>query len=471
MKKTRKELAAAFIEISLILILSVALIVMFAAYCKLRNSSQYSELPEFDFRNETSSGAEITDENATLGLLSPNFVGIVTDKMLAPADIASRNKLLSDIKPFLLSVFSDVSTLIEFSDNTARKDYIARNLYYAKDYIYLEFSREIPASAIVPAITGKTLGSVYHAFNVKDLFIFCDSSGAISGAAIDENGNVATLTVRDRTSLSFETLRAYENAGGMKKFEFGVFEDKKYPLYTTSVSRNNLSAYNNSGDFLSSGAQDAKNILSAFSLNSNTTRFYRTGNNAITFVEDNGELKITSAGDITYTSSGSGIPLSSLCVSQNEMFSFEDRISAAYNIISRLDRSYFGDAAYLALTSVTYDQKTFEMTLEFSYCYGGVYISSRNNYVARFVFDKDSLVFADVSAKTFSISENTFTDIPQRLLFLFSTADFDKQNPPLAFTPVYKQDTDTAEYNAKYAFVYTSAIAAGNVNPGEVAQK
>ncbi|MBR5528737.1 MAG: hypothetical protein IKV97_07000, partial [Clostridia bacterium] len=266
MKKTRKELVTASVEITLIFILTVALVIMFAAYCGSKNTSKHGETLSFDFSNDYLQSQILSDENPA-GILFPAFIGVVTDKYLAPEDLDTRKRLLKDALPFLTGAFSDVSTVLEFSSDSTRLDYINKNLYSAKNYLYINFANDIPAGAVIPCINGKTSEDTNHPFNMKELFIFCSRDGAISGATIDSKGNVSTLTVRDRTPLSFDTLRAYEDVPEMKKFEFVSAYDRKYPVMSSSVARNIAIAYTESGDFLTAGSSQVRNILTSFGFN------------------------------------------------------------------------------------------------------------------------------------------------------------------------------------------------------------
>lgn len=458
MDKRQKRTMTA--ELCIIAVLTAALLAMFAMYCFLINTpvqeKRGSDINDFVF----SVSAEI--EQNHLGLLSPGFIGVVSEKKIAPQTADARNSLLNDARPFMTEVFSDVSTVLEFSSDEARKDYLDKNVYSAGEYLYISLVREIPAGAIVPAISGGgSAESSYrpHAFAVKDVFVFCDSAGALSGVAVDTDGKVAQLTVRDRTALSFDILRSYENNDGMAEFEFVDFGEKKYPVFSSSVARTNLAAYNNSGDFPDVGSDTFSDILKAFGFNPNSTRFYRAGDSSVTYVEEIGDLCIYPDGNIEYSSVGEGVNLSELCGKQKEVYSFEDKAFAACGIISGLDRRYYGGDAAISLHSVLYDGE--KLSFLFTYSADGAEIEG--DLAAELVFAGNSLVSARVDAQCFIRLDSTYSDIPQKLLLVFALQNHEIGMPsPISFFPFYTRGDMDAVYNAKYALSYSKTIIAQN---------
>lgn len=453
MNNNRKKLTLKITEFVLIFLLSAALIAMFAGYCLLKNSSPYSGIPEVDLRNSDTlfNNTDTVPSRNAMGLLSLSFVGFSEEKHISPADKDTFYSFCNDIKPFIQEVFSDVSTILEFSSVQNRNDYIERSIYGRESFIYVEFPYDLPASAVYAALTGDTLDNIYHAFNVKKLFIFCEDNGSVSGAVLDSRNNIATLTVRSRSALSFERIREYKNAAGMKDFEFVVHEDKKYAVLSSSVSRKALAAYNNSGDFLTVGSPDAASVLSALCFNPNGTHYFRTGD-SITYVEEVGELSISDAGNITYFRTGEGIGLSDLTGKHKDVYSFEDKIVSAYNVLEKLDKNFFGGCATHSLISVTHDKNTGYITLDFGYFSDGIRIGETQS--ASLVFDNNSLVCADIKAISFFHTENTFSDIPQKLLFVFALP-YVENTKPIDFVPIYTLSEDGL-YRAKYAFVSES---------------
>lgn len=451
MNTNNKKLTLKIIEFVLIFLLSAAMIAMFVSFCMLKNSSSYSGIPDVDYRNSDINfvdNIKVPSENV-LGLISPSFAGFSGDKKISPVTPEAESQFYNTIRPYITEVFSDISTILEFSSDDKRNAYIEDSIY-SREAIYLEFPYELPASTIYPALTGKTLDNIYHSFNVKKLFIFCTDNGTLSGAALDNDGNVATLTVRNRSFLTFDVLRNFENYDGMKEFDFVTHGDRKYAVMTSSVSRFNIVAYTNNGDFLSAGSGNSGTILSAMGFNPNGTHYYRSGEDSVTYVEDTGEISITSSGDISYTKTGNGIELSRFTEKHKDSYSFEDKISAAYHIFSGLDREFFGGYAYPALTCVTYDSETGFLMLDFSYFADGIAIDGETD-CARLVFDKNALVSAQISAGSYIRAASSFSDIPQKLLFVFSSQSL--ESSPHSFMPVYTLDGDGL-YKAKFAFVF-----------------
>lgn len=457
MNDKRKTLAVKIIDMALIFILAASTIAMFIGYNIIKNSTSYSSLPEFDFR--TSGDLFIESDNelyseSELELISPCFVGFVGSRNVTPVLPSVRHQFLAEVRPFLLSVLSDISTLIEFSSETARTDYIRENIYEKDSYIYFEFENELPASAIYPAVSGKTLENVYHAFGVKKLFVFCND-GFVSGIALDSDGRVATLTERDKTALSFDVLSSYTEADGMADFEFMNYNLQYYAVIRESVSRPDLVAYNNSGDFLLKNSDNAATILNAFGFNPNGTRFFTT-EDSITYVEEKGDLIISESGDILYTETDGGIDISALSGIKKESYSFEDKIVAAHDILGNLDRQFFGGYADLSLSDISYDDKEASLCLDFEYCTNGIRIQNNESPAARLIFKQNSLVYASVTARAFSLFQTSYTDIPQKLLYIFASGDFEKEAPPQSFVPVYTEKDNV--YSAKYAFIYSKDI-------------
>lgn len=459
MNDKRKTLAVKIIDMGLIFILSISTIAMFIGYSIIKNSTSYSSLPEFDFRTSGDFFLESDNElyaKSELELISPCFVGFKSSKNITPVLPATRHQFLAEIRPFMISAFSDISTIIEFSSEDVRQEYIRENIYEKDSYLCMEFENELPASAIYPAISGKTLDTIYHAFNVKKLFIFCDQ-GAISGIALDSAGRVATLTDRDRTDLSFDTLSSFTDSDGMASFEFVKWDSEYFAVIRESVSRPNLVAYNENGDFLTQNSDNASAILEAFGFNPNGTRFFTT-ENSITYVEEKGDLIISATGDILYTETDGGTSLSALSDIKKEHYSFEDKIVAAHDIIGSLDKQFFGGYADLTLSYVSYDRENMLLCLDFEYSANGIRISTTDEPAARLIIRQNNLVYASVAARAYSMSETAYTDIPQKLLFVFACGDFEKEEMPESFIPIYTPADETGIHMAKYAFLYNRKL-------------
>lgn len=440
------------LELIAIAVLTLLLIVMFTQYCLLKNAGHYSGLPKLDLMHGDFSGLYAPSAQEEDGLLFPAFIGIVSEGYaVAPLSAETRSALMKTARPYLLTVFSGSASYPDFSSETARLTYIDRELYGSRRCLYLSFSRELPAAAIYPALTGSAgmTDAAQHTYGVKELFIFCSDFGAVSGAAIDEKGNVILLSVPERTALSFDSLAAYSTDPGMGDFSFAELENRRYPVYNTSVSRRNLAAYNNNGDFLSKNSKDTSSILQSFGFNPNNTRYYVTRNRYITYVEDMGEIRISSEGNLTFTGTG-GIPISSLCGRRTAGSSFEKAICAAYRVLGSLDAEYYGGDASFSLASAVYQED--RLTLSFDYTVAGIPIEASGN-AAVFTFAGETLVSASLRARSFLLLESTFSDIPQKLLFTVILTQPDAELP-VGFSPVYTREDEDSVYSARYAFTY-----------------
>ena len=452
MKHSRRKTAATVIEIAAMIILTVILAVMFAWYCFLKNTSSVSTatVSEHSFLQVKAPDTEDAVSESP-DILAPSFIGIVMNgKQYTPVSSQAREAVMKDIKPFLLEAFSDLSTPAYFSTDALKFDYIGNIIAENTDYIHLSFAQEIPAGSIVPMLGGYTLDDIFHAFNVKDLLIFCTNDGQISAIAVDNDLNMTSLSVRRKSSLSFEPFLNFENTHGVAKYEYILYNNKNFPVIRSSVAFSNLAAYNYSGDF-TDNAEAVSTVLDTFGFNPNSTSSYHD-ENGITFVEALGEISLLSDGSISYSASGNGIPLSNFCDSVKSVYSAEEKMISARNIISSLDRNVFGRDAVLSLYSASHSDGLF--TLKFSYTLDGMTIDDAKNS-ATLVFDDDSLIFADIRAKGYAALDSTFTDIPQKLLFVFSTATATKNSKtPLGFSPVYSLASDGNVYNARFALLY-----------------
>lgn len=457
MDKIRKKYILGTIEISAISLLTVALIIMFAQYCLYTSSS--SSAPSYkDTLYAESIFAPFDDERNEKQLVSPTFVGVSFGKKLTPASPVTRNRLLSEILPFVSEVFSDVSTVLEFSSEASAFDYIENEISRHDGYIYLSFPCDIPAPAIPALLGAENIREVNHPFAVKDLYIFCDGNGLLSGICTDKNGGAATLNVRSHTNLSFDSLRSYTADGeDMTKFEFLVLENKKFPVFSISVSKPNITAYTETGDNSYNHETHLGNTLSSFGFNPNNTRFYRT-QTAVTYVEQFGELTVYDNGDVLYTPESEGVPLSELCGKIRDNYSFTDKITAAYNILSSLDRNIYGGYAFISVDKVSYNNGLLDIV--FSYYADGIKIESEKS-AATLTFNANSLVFAEVNAKSFIRLDSEYSDIPQKLLFSLFKPTFDK-TPPHSFIPVYTLNPDNGVYSAKHAFIFDSETEEAN---------
>ena len=471
-KRTREKLAA-YCELTLLFLLTAALIVMFTQYCLLKNRGHYGGLPLLDAMHSNFSDYSDTVGEKKTSFLTPSFIGVFSDgKKVAPKDFETREELVRDSRPFILALFGGnaFSSRPEFSSDAAKEAYLERELYGNANAVYITFPDEIPAAAIYPLLTGKSFGEEKEAYGVRELFIFCGDGGTVGGAALDRDGELTVLTVSDRTTLSFDTFSAYLGKEGMTEFSFARLENtaRRYAVLNSSVTTPNLAAYNASGDFLTQGSGDVETILGSFGFNVNSTRFFVTRNSYITYVEDSGELRISSEGNITYTGiSGGGIPVSTLCARQTATGSFSDKVCAAYTVLQSLNPTQYGGCADFCMTSASY--KDGKLTLNFSYVTNGVSIDDVRD-AASFTFGENALLSATVSCRTFMLLESTFGDIPGRLLFAVTAAEQSEADGiPIAFSPVYTRDEPEAAYTARYAFLF--AQGADTVNRDENGNK
>lgn len=457
MDKIRKKHLFGAIEISAIAILTAALIIMFAGYCVLISSS--SSESGADSLYADSIFASFDGEEKNERLITPSFIGLKRDKMLAASTPDAKNELLREISPFISELFSDVSTTLEFSSQDSAYDHIENEISNRGDYIYLSFPCDIPASAVCTLMGTESAKEQSHPFSLKELYIFCDENGALSGLCTDKNGNAATLNVRSRTSLSFESLERTVNENeGMKEFDFAVSGNKKYPVFNGSVANFNIAAYNDTEGNVLEAPVALNGILSAFGFDPNNTRFFRSGN-AVTYVEQFGELSVTDSGDVLYTREAEGLPLSKLCGKIKDSYSFADKISAAYNIIASLDKEIYGGYASLSIDGVGYEEG--ELILTFCYNADGIKIDDGKN-AAELRFGNDSLAYAKVSAKKYMPLNNVYSDIPQKLLFTLYKKELEtKKTLPYSFLPVYTVSDSEGVFVAKYAFVYDSEVSEG----------
>ncbi len=445
----RKKVSTA-LELSAIIILCTILIVLFVQYCLLKNSVSVSTAthPNHSFLQNNDTPAE--DDFSSPDIVVPEFIGFVSDsKQLTPVSLDARRRFVSETKPYLLAVFSDISTVMEFSSESAKNEYIENVIDAHQSYLYFRFANDLPAGCFVPAVGGYTLDSIFHSFNVKDLFVFCTETGEISGIALDSEGKLTALSVRDRSSLSLESFGSLDLSDGMARFDFALFADRKYPVLTSTVAFRNIAAYTDTGDFTTGNDDAISQVLDTFGFNPNSTSFYRT-QDSLTYVEQAGELSLSSDGSITYSSSGEGIDLANILNDSKTDFSFEDKIIAARTIASRLDKELFGGYASLCLHSVSYSDSL--LTLKFAYMADGILIEDTKG-CATMVFDDSTLTYADIRAKSYARLDSTYTDIPQKLLFAFSSKNFDANNPPAGF-PVTYTENENSVYVVRSAILY-----------------
>lgn len=456
MNSLRKKHIIGMIEISAISILTLALIVMFAGYCVLVSSSSSSKTSIDKLYADAIFAPADNIENKKI-LVSPGFMGFCADKMLSPATPDAKKGFFDEIAPFLSQVFSDVSTTLEFSSSDSAYEHIESELSKHGEYLYISFPCDIPASAINSILGFDDSASANHAFSASEIYIFCEENGALSGICSDKSGNTATLNVRNRTSLSFETLKRYTSeTEGMARFEFAYGDNKKYPVYSGSVANYNLVAYNSTEGNVLENHSALSGILSAFGFDPNNTRFFRSGN-TITYVEQFGELTVSGNGDVTYTREADGIPLSELCGKIKDNYSPADKIYAAYNIISSLDRNIYGGYSELTIDSISYSDGI--LNISFIYSADGIGISDET-VSATLLFGNNSLHSAQVVAKGYARLESTHTDIPQKLLFTLFEPQF-SENAPKAFLPYYAKSEEDGVYRAKYAFIFDSDESKG----------
>lgn len=460
MAKKEKRSAASFWELTVLFLLTIALIVMFTQYCLLKNRGNYGGLPLLDAMHSNFSDYSETVSEKKTSFLTPSFIGILSDgEKITPQNAEMRAALIRETRPFVLALLSGNASEASFSSDTAKEAYLERELYGSAHAVYLTFPEEIPAAAIYPLLTGRSFGREKNTFGIRELFLFCTDTGAVSGAALDNDGVLTVLSVSERTSLSFETFTGYLGKEGMGDFSFARLENtaRRYAVYNTSVSYPNLAAYTANGDFLTQNSKDAETILSGFGFNPNGTRFYVTRNDYITYVEDMGEMRISSAGNITYTGETSGgIPVSLLCERQTATGSFEDKICAAYKVLQSLNSAQYGGCADFCLTSVSYKDRN--LTLIFSYVVNGI-PTEDGREAARFVFRDTALISAEVLCRTYMFLESSFSDIPGRLLFAVTAREIGAETEtPIAFMPIYSKEEPDAAYTARYAFVYSEPI-------------
>ena len=121
-----------------------------------------------------------------------------------------------------------------------------------------------------------------------------------------------------------------------------------------------------------------------------------------------------------------------------------------------MDKNYYGGYANLIINTVVYDGEN--LTVSMIYSADGIPIDSETP-AASLIFGENFLVSAQVNARSFTKLDSTYSDIPQKLLFVFSSQNFLDSALPRSFIPVYTQNDVDAVYNAKYAFIYDSENA------------
>ncbi len=456
--KFRNAISAA--ESALIVLLFASLIFMFAQYCILNNANAPSSLPKL---SENDGGVFFApgedSQNLSESLIMPAFVGYsVNGENFSPnLHDGDYEKFMSLSQPFIKNVFSDISTILEFSSDTAGSEYID-SLTANSNYLYFLFPTELPAAAFVPSFTGEAQEEIFHSFNVRELYIFCDESGNLSGAVTGSDGSIATLTVQNKVNLSFENFSQFTNLSDSNKFEFASIAGEKKPVYSYSVAINDILEYNDTGDFTLDSPEGVSNALTAFGFNPNGTRFYKsTSDGSLTYVQEQGVLSVSTAGDILYSSSGGGMHLSEFLNLERSSYSFSEKICAAHRIINSLDKALYGKDASLCLTDISYSDGS--LVLDFCYAVSGVRFEGR---AARFIFSDSALTYASVTRNTYKRLSDTSRDIPQKLLVAIYLDRFSdsKRVQGGSFVSVYTSTDTTDEgtlYSSRFALLEKEA--------------
>ena len=451
-----RSIISASQSVAIVLLFST-LIFMFAQYCILNNASAPSSLPKL---SEKDGGVFFapSDTEVSGALITPVIAGFCNGERTVSPSVHNGDyeKFVRLSIPFVKAVFSDISTLLDFSSESARAEYIS-DLTRGKSFLYFHFGNDLPAAAFYPSYAGDAQEDIFHSFNLRELYILLDG-GSISGVARDSLGNIATLSVQDKVSLSFDSFSALLSSSFSNSLKFESVSGISLPVFESSVTTSKLFEYNTTGDFTQDNAEGVENALSAFGFNPNGTRFYKSSTDgSLTYVQEQGELSVTVQGDIEYTSSGNGMPLSEFLDRQRNIYSFSEKICSAYNIVNSLDKALYGKDASLCLSSVSYKEEL--LTLEFSYMVSGIPFSLEP--AAVFTFSDTSLVSASVTRKSISRLANTGSDIPQKLLLAIYAPQIEDKAylAQGAFIPVYTKETGVEGgniFSAKYAFVTAS---------------
>ena len=178
------------------------------------------------------------------------------------------------------------------------------------------------------------------------------SFASFSHLAISEDGNVYIhdagagtyyrIHITDNTvkTLIEGIMERYQDTQSIINYSFELNFDKDFgdqktfispmvPVYSSPVSNNVIVADNPliRGDELSSNI--INRILSVFSINPNTVRRYTEADGSHVFVENNGVLKISTNGIITFTANDTGLALSGSDNSLVSLSNFIDSILSA----------------------------------------------------------------------------------------------------------------------------------------------
>lgn len=317
----------------------------------------------------------------SIGRNSDKNSGSVSDNLLLPDRIivntgyqSSRFEYLQDSEDFH-KIHTITSELLKSAFKTSSKNIsqISSESWYSaltSKSVYLSYSGSFSA---------ENFAGLMNIENTEATFDnFCDIVISETGNVyINDNGTFYKIDVSSSeiAPLIEEVLHKNENSQSVINYSFDLNFDKEFgsqktilspmiPIYFDTVEAEAVVSEN---PLFKDGEIDQKTVnslLSAFSVNPNSTWRYTEADGTVVFVENTGVLKITPTGVLSFTATDTGLNLSS----QFSANSYETASSVA-GFIDTVNTAIEQDAELMLTSSLT-GTSTEQFT--FDYNVGGI---------------------------------------------------------------------------------------------------
>ncbi len=403
MKNSGLQRVLTVLEVAVTAILFVLMLITCGRYIDIRingRTNTLSSMPQTDKRILLQIGTGNTLPNNEL--IQPVFSGVKTEVGAYAVDYSdsSRQSIRKVAYEYIPKLFSGKHETKSFKTAEERNKYIA-SLKSSQNYILLCFLTDVPASAVLPCLSEHSENaSAGMYFNVQSIFIMPNEAGNAVGIAISSDLQINVLTPAEQIVFNAKELEAYNSSTGFVAFEFAQ-SNYILPQLVNTVKIND---YSINTAFKKMGNNEQSpwilKTLSAFSINKNLAKtFVNRNRSVISFVDGENELVFSDNGNVQYSTTGKGISLYEYLGynSEDDGYSFHEKITAVKKLLNSLDKSAVGDKADFCISGVYYQEANEILSLEMKYLVNGICITN-DGFDAEFKIKKDNIVNAQFKA-------------------------------------------------------------------------
>ena len=320
---------------------------------------------------------------------------------------------------------------VAFSDAEKKAAYLDALYGSEAPYYYCRLPSAVPF-CVLCALVSDRLSAIPENpdFAVRDLFLFCGSSGESYLAAVDPAGDVLKIYPARGVSFNKERLEAY-NETGLRNFTFLKVEENAqsavcpyFPVYTQTMTLYTARRMDREGSLLPlSDAASRQEFVSLFGMNPANTRSYEASDDSLVFVEDTAQLRVSREGFAEFMPQDGGNPLSRYLSYgiDTEAGGFMDVLSVSRTILARLGKLLENTDGRLLMTDLVRGGDGLEVRCRYSV--DGIPVDTGRPYDAVLRFSQNSLLYGEVYLESFRKQDLYEDPIPQKLAYTLIRED------------------------------------------------